>query len=747
MGLIAEKLKLRLFVDGIELPVIGARCTFTEGAPATAEIQIIATDEAHDIPARSFVNLFYYDNHDFDTDVSSGTKSVRKLGPHDLRRYKLMFTGEVAGIGFQKSGSSRAATLQCIDCTSYLDFIKQHYVNFSNGGIELFENAFMGVRLDRTQNFDVVTKGAQSNLYVWLTAQTNASGEPNLYGGVHRVIRESFFSANYFYARAYNRVRFGDTVVGIKEDSTAGELFDLQFFEKFIKNQVGGKGGWVAARSMINALLGPVFHTYVTVPCPYFDLQGRALGIGDPEEEGSYSSEVVGRSAYPGSSLNTHVIKPDTWFLAPPNCNVIFPHMYDQISFSRNYLAEPTRIFLRSKLLFNGKNDKWLTERLYGPDFEEFNKQFHSAGGYLKRMASQLMAHEDHVGLNPIEVWQSELAAFVQDGPRREYLARLTDYLYWKYRFGTRQLSVSMPFNPDIIPGYPGVVMDRVGSSFESQLNEEGEPNRVSRHYTGNVASVVHSLNQSGARTFATFLGARVHDETADFDFKGRSLEEVTQRGTDGFLDDRYDNSRIGSEVYDVLFGCGSITDALDEQGISEDLAGELQTEFNRIFKDTKRGGITKSIDYLQVLYRTAVREGMDINLFAKSVTNRPKANLLQMLGKPLLLGLSEEEASSISTAFDDDPSLGEYGFFATATDPTAPDTSLENTKYVARKGVTVSVPPVAEAGTGRTDLSPKTKTVFENSEGNYKLKEHLEARQKLVKKYLNSLRFRGLRG
>jgi hypothetical protein len=174
-------------------------------------------------------------------------------------------------------------------------------------------------------------------------------------------------------------------------------------------------------------------------------------------------------------------------------------------------------------------------------------------------MAQTLLPHERFVGLNPAQVWQSDLPAYVQKGARREYLAQLADYLYWKYKFGTRTVNVSGPLNLNLIPGYPGLVMDRV----DTQVG-------VTRHFLGNVKTVVHSVDQAGGWTHFSLVGARVHDETIDYDesINGevRSLEEITSRGTDGYLDDRYDVERIGPEVYQNLFGCGSIVDVLSQE-------------------------------------------------------------------------------------------------------------------------------------------------------------------------------------
>jgi len=735
--MVASRLHIRLFIDGIEVPVIGARTTHSEGSPATAQIQVVATDEVYDLLPRSLVTLFYYESYDYEKPVSPSA-TAKRLGPRDLRRWKLLYMGELVGVTFQKDGSKRAATLLAADPTNYWDFIKQHYVNFSQGGIELFENAFLGVKQDRVKNFDVITKDVNSNLYVWLTqskVKDEETGETysSIYLGVQRVLREMFFAANNFYSGAYNRLRLGDQIVGLPQDRTAARLMKLDYFQKFVKNLVGGSGGLVSARQMVETLLGTVLHTYVTVPCPMFDLEGKARGYTVKSSD-EIAADVVPRDTLAGSSLNYTVIKPDTWFLAPPLCNVVFPHQYSTLSYQRSHLQEPTRLFLRTSLFFTGAN-KHLTERFYAPDFEEFNQQLYRTGGYLKRMSSVLLEHEKFVGLNPAMVWQNDLGAYVQSGPRHEYLSRLTDYLYWKYRFATRVVNVSGPFNPELVPGYPALVMDRVGP-----------PGSSTRHFMGNIQTLVHSVDQTGGWTHFTMVAARPHDETADFDGEGRSLEQVTSRGTDGFLDDRYDFGRIGQDVYPQLFGVGSLSEVLSDlqaSADSEELQASIEAALTISTGDTR---LLRAVAVLQHVYRLAVSEGADMGAFTKALTQRPKANLVDIMGVPptLGLGLEEDEATALRALYAELRASRQTreGFMSIAVDTTATDLANDHYEFTTERRIKEVVPDTE----GQASVSTRVVSTTRES-GSFGLKDQLEQRQARVQAYLDSLRTRGLRG
>lgn len=761
MGTSIQKLDLLLVLDGIQIPAIEAKVSSTESGMCIAEIGVVPTDEMYGIEPRTFVELFYYEaDNAHNPSAREGTPGP--AGPQDYRNWKLLFAGEFIAITKVKNASGRMGVLTAADPTNYWDAVKQYQVNFSSGGIEQFENAFAGVKLDRIKSFDVQGADMNSNLFSWLTRSKGPGGKPNLYLGIQRTLREMFFAANDFYARAFNRLRIGDQIVGIPGDATAAKLFEIQQFQKFLENRIGGGGGMMTARMMVQALMQPVFHTYVTIPAPWFDRQGRARGfVPDGAGDLDLLAEIIQRPrSWPGSSLNYTIIKPDSWFLVPPACNVLFPHQHTGFQISRNYIAEPTRLFLRTSLMGTGA-DALLTERFYAPDFEEINKLMFKEGGFLGRLAATVLKHEEFVGINGVEVWQEDVGAFVQKGSRREYFKYLADYLFWKSRFESRTAQVSGPFNPNLVPGYPILVMD-----------ETGPPGKLTRHYVGQVQSITHSIGQEGAVTSVSMTGCRVHDETADFDAKGRSLEEIAARGTDGFMDDRYDPLRVGKEVYQVLFGIGSIVDLSTGVDLTEQLnmfVGET-TERAQVIrhlaaKIAAQSPLQRAVSTLQVLYQAVALLGGNTQAFAKSVTVRPKANLLEMNGLSYMEsgfpGPQQKRYSEAVLRVQDPEQLRNEGFFATAVDPDAETTRNATFKAVSKrvipKTVTTTLPaetvPLGDNGK-EVILEPEItrtsityQTVEASRTGSYELDSHLNARRSRVRSYAESLRDRGIRG
>jgi hypothetical protein len=275
------------------------------------------------------------------------------------------------------------------------------------------------------------------------------------------------------------------------------------------------------------------------------------------------------------------------------------------------------------------------------------------------------------------------------------------------------------------------------------------------------VQSVTHVINQAqGAWTTASFAGAYVHDETIDFDQKGRSLEEVANRATDGFRDDRYDSTRIGKEVYQRLFGCDSLYEILGRAQSTG--SGDLLSQKLGALKEAGWGNIPLSVEAVAGLYQQAVSTRSDVDLFTQSVSWRPKANLLEMMGSDLVeRGTDSLAIDRVSIRKTDAELIANEGFFATCVDPEAYTTIHAEFNALATRTIpvtqTTEVPeislPVGNQQSrlilrpAKTVTSTTYKTVTKNTKGNYELAKHLEARRSKILAYVDSLRLRGLRG
>jgi hypothetical protein len=255
-----------------------------------------------------------------------------------------------------------------------------------------------------------------------------------------------------------------------------------------------------------------------------------------------------------------------------------------------------------------------------------------------------------------------------------------------------------------------------------------------------------------------------VHDETADFDGEGRTLEEVTTRGNAGFLDTRYSVENIGQEVYQPLFGCDSIAGLIDIEELSSESQQNLGS-IDAVVGDVlaESGPTIAGVANVQLLYQYAQHSGMEINNFVQSLTQRPKANLIDILGFPS--GVSSEEEAALLGQLS--PSQL-HGFMATAADTDANDTKPaseggndsyqvieESIRYnrdtqdiTKTESYIIDGKPVEkEVKIGTKVVVTPVKTTTKDEAASYGLKDHLEDRQEKVQAYLDTLTDRGMRG
>ena len=68
---VGQHLKLRCFLEGIEIPIISADLQVQPDAPSQCTIQIPATDKAHEFRPRTLVHVFFSDFYDGPSDTAS----------------------------------------------------------------------------------------------------------------------------------------------------------------------------------------------------------------------------------------------------------------------------------------------------------------------------------------------------------------------------------------------------------------------------------------------------------------------------------------------------------------------------------------------------------------------------------------------------------------------------------------------------------------------------------------------------
>jgi len=226
-----------------------------------------------------------------------------------------------------------------------------------------------------------------------------------------------------------------------------------------------------------------------------------------------------------GEHLFNQMLLPETFFVAPPKCNVIFPDQYTQFNYSRNFMREVTRLSVKGGMGIIGTRGltKLLGHHYFAPNIKDVRgNSLHRTLAYGSRV---LLPHEVHSGIIPKFEWiqQGHRWAARQGGAsgnkRLEkskaisYVQRLANFQFFIHRWASRTMSVNMMFNPYLVLGFPAVVFDRASPSpaaravIESILERDVTPTQ----FLGKVGNISHSVSQQGGFTAVQMTHCRTH--------------------------------------------------------------------------------------------------------------------------------------------------------------------------------------------------------------------------------------------
>lgn len=228
--------------------------------------------------------------------------------------------------------------------------------------------------------------------------------------------------------------------------------------------------------------------------------------------------------------LAQQILRPDVWFSAPPRCNVLFPEHYSRLSYKRSFMEEPTRLMLKTNDEFFGEDE--LFDRFYfAPKTTSVKKSKADLNAMLR---NDLLEHELYTGILPVFEKMGELNIFAVRGgiakdrvPQVGLAQRSANFLYFKYRFAARQMTVSGRFNPYIALGFPGLVIDKYADTSSLALHNEllqkaGQPTRdvnklLGTSFLGNFTQVTFSVNQSSGSMDLVLSYPRQPEEGVEF--------------------------------------------------------------------------------------------------------------------------------------------------------------------------------------------------------------------------------------
>jgi hypothetical protein len=247
---------------------------------------------------------------------------------------------------------------------------------------------------------------------------------------------------------------------------------------------------------------------------------------------------VANSTAYVGGGTNRspaqllqQIFRPDVWFAAPPRCNVFFPELYNNLSYARMFLKEPTRLMLKTNDEFWGE-DMLFDHFYFAPEAGTVSGDKANMTAMLKR---QLLLHERFTGILPVFEKMGEFNIFASHAEHRVGVnkiglaQRTTNFLYFRHRFNARRMTVSGKFNPYVAVGCPGLIIDKYVSKeaaatynaaiAQQNISQNAAARVLGTNFLGNFTQVVHQASTIGpvGNTDIQITFARQPEEKIDF--------------------------------------------------------------------------------------------------------------------------------------------------------------------------------------------------------------------------------------
>jgi hypothetical protein len=261
-------LHLRLFLEGIEVPVISAGVTATIGSGATATIDIVPDDTLDQILPRTTVHLFYLDSFAF--------KASNDAAPRDAH-YKLLFAGEVFSISSSKAGmGSRTVSLNCLDFSNVLD--TNYIYQFKPARGDTQDNSIIRntskflTTLD--SKFDSIINSPSEVIRQLSSASPSWEGstvQTSLLGGLFSIIERLlgvqglYYGTNGWITIQERRTRFLESIIS-DSGETAAKIYDATQFSGWLTGRLAQEGQVVTFRRLVDIICEFIFYSMAPNP-------------------------------------------------------------------------------------------------------------------------------------------------------------------------------------------------------------------------------------------------------------------------------------------------------------------------------------------------------------------------------------------------------------------------------------------------------------------------------------------------
>jgi hypothetical protein len=575
-----RKLELKLYIEGIEVPCPGAIIQIATNQASICSLTLIPTLKISRIRPKSHIHLFWYD------DVSG--------------RWGLLWEGEVLGYSFSKTPLGRSVQLECADLTNYWDYTLKCTTDGYLGNMRsVDEEMFFG---DRKAVVSIdPSVGAVTSSKVWMALNKYAQK-----GGLPRALYEVMQTITkdiVYYKQFNNRIKLSEQI-NLAPDLQSEQFLKLKEQMQFVLMQIEGRNSQMTTlREMWAGFCSFMQYDCVSLGAP------SMVTAWDLNALGSDSASIAIASKTTTPVLKSVVLKPNLFGCIPPKCNVILPDICTNITFNRNFMTEPTRLWMRTNEMFANVTD--LTNKImtYFAPAAMFDKYQNNAKLTSKKIFFETFSDEEmekgilpQVTMLPFAEMsvirsrnqalftqaegQTQSSTAIRSATQklaatlRPLLVRQAEYQFQLSRHASRGMSVTMEFNPWLVCGFPCFVADASLSFF------------------GNIESITHSIDAVNGGT--TMIQCSLVREAGDpANDSTPTIPEWTSN--------LYQPDQI-SDTYQRLLGCKAMCDDVPvEMDVESHLESGLASEATLINMSALALGLYNPNDRKHSRYHQAV--------------------------------------------------------------------------------------------------------------------------------------------
>ncbi len=545
----AKNIKLKLYLEGIKVPVSRVQITEEINKAPTCSIVMPLDEKILDLLPRTTVHVFYKDSLIETTNYKN--------------EWILIFEGEVEGFNVSRDNNARNITVACKHISGHWNHTTKEPTNFenpfnaelttkisgatstdTNNGLvpkEVTESAEIVAAVDNKDILDIDTDEAKwvlevsnnkLNLIDLKTAIAVAlDNSEQKIGELMKKFAHSYGNTNVGYNifhTVYQMVRRFKSIDNSKIDS----IIDLEKTRTMLRSEVSNIDGGASLVDLMFMALDIFDYKLIVPTAPTFN----------------ESNEV------PESFL----FAPTTTLFAPPACNIIFQDEILTSNFSKSMLSEPTRMvaFIYPRLSDIGADitrsaANTFTVPTNEPHYEPLktsdgSEDFYPAGISLTREerlrgingqilsddASELRAQLDSA--NTVGALKEDATA----DEKKAHLKELDDYIkklrlnransqFQKEKLGSSNFNITTYYSPFRMVGFPGVCMDNALPNIMGVI--------------GSISSVIDANGQASSQITFVFPKFIREEGKVTAGFEDNSLDELLSiYGYSGDVIDNY---------------------------------------------------------------------------------------------------------------------------------------------------------------------------------------------------------------